>query len=336
MKNLILKFHSALAILFLIASGEVRPASAEPIPMDFDKNAVQFIFTKAGTNFVPLGTCFGVDVASTHKRSPIMWFFTTAFAITQHNRYFVTAKHVLFDERGNLRPDLYMRADVQGGGVALMLMNPYLTNEFSILTHTNKSVDIAVIAFSRVGASKTVSSQTQAQATQQVRLGSFDSQIIADKKLFKKYGIREGDDMFFVGLFTPFYGSKENIPICRFGRLSMLTDETIPWGNEGPENLYLMETQAFGGNSGAPAFFSFSKGRKFGAPSFLLAGVVKGYFRDWSEIQMVNTAVTPISSQHTGITAIVPAHYLYEILFSDDEKKFRSDSWKTTHPNGYN
>ncbi len=43
----------------------------------------------------------------------------------------------------------------------------------------------------------------------------------------KKLGITEGDDMFFVGLFTPFYGSKENLPICRFGHLAMLPDEAI-------------------------------------------------------------------------------------------------------------
>jgi hypothetical protein len=115
----------------------------------------------------------------------------------------------------------------------------------------------------------------------------------------------------------------------------MLTDEEIPWGNEGPENLYLMETQAFGGNSGSPAFFSFNNARNGGHPSVLLAGVVKGYFRDWSELQLINSSVTPYSSQHMGITAIVPAHYLYEILFSDEEKRFRSAVFKASFPSGY-
>ena len=155
--------------------------------------------------------------------------------------------------------------------------------------------------------------------------------------------------MFFIGLFTPFYGSQQNIPICRFGHLSMPTEEQIPLASNDVENLYLMEAQAFPGNSGSPAFFVFDKSRKGGRPwqkqpnrlwpthrSVLLAGVVKAYFRDWSQVQIVNSGAVPESEENMGITAIVPAHYLYEILFSDEQKKLRSDFFKLTHPTGYN
>jgi hypothetical protein len=179
----------------------------------------------------------------------------------------------------------------------------------------------------------------------ELKLGWFPAKLIADKSLVKKRRIREGDEMFFVGLFTPFFGDHENIPICRFGRLAMLTDEKIPWGSEGAQNLYLMETGAFGGNSGSPVFFYFRNNR---APRFLatsptahhgpllLAGVVKGYFRDWSQVMQTNSAVIEMSAQNMGVAAVVPAYYLHEILFSPEEKKFRSESFKALVRTGYN
>ncbi len=351
MKISIWRLVGAVALLVLTATVAVKQAKAEPIPMDFDKNAVAFIFSKSGTSYYPSGTCFGVDVVTRHRRPLLMWFFTTTSEIDQDSRYIVTAKHVLFDENGNLRHDLYMRVDTQNGGLMFMPLDVLIPNLMTVLTHTNKSVDIAVIALSRSGFHYVTNATPpeQAQPTPQMQMGAFDSKIIADPKTFKKFNIREGDDMFFVGLFTPLYGSQQNIPICRFGRLSMPTEEQVPLGNGNFEDLYLMEAQAFGGNSGSPAFFVFDKGRKGGRPwqktsqhlwpthrSVELAGVVKGYFRDWSQIQMVNSAATPESEQHLGVTVIVPAHYLYDILFSNEQKKLRADLFKLTHPKGYN
>jgi len=351
MKKTILRFLGALALITLTTTAMRSQVKAEPIPMDFDKNAVAFIFSKAGTNFSPSGTCFGVDVATTHRGNILMWLLTTTSVVTEHSRYIVTAKHVLFDENGNLRHDLYMRVDTQNGGLMFMPLDLLIPNLMTVLTHTNKSVDIAVIALSRSGFQYVTNATLlkPAQPTPQIQMGAFDSKIIADPKSLKKLNIREGDDMFFVGLFTPLYGSQQNIPICRFGRLSMPTEEQVPLGNGNFENLYLMEAQTFGGNSGSPAFFVFDKGRNGGRPwqktpehlwpthrSVELAGIVKGYFRDWSQIQMVNSSATPESEQNLGVTVIVPAHYLYDILFSDEQKKIRADYFKLSHPTGYN
>jgi hypothetical protein len=112
-----------------------------------------------------------------------------------------------------------------------------------------------------------------------------------------------------------------------------------------------METGAFGGNSGSPAFFSFDQGYmarrisnlKSGKPLFniadnagiLFAGVVVAYFPDWSQIITVNAAATSYSRQNTGIAAITPAPYLYDILFSKKEIEFRDNIWKLIVPKGY-
>jgi hypothetical protein len=169
-----------LAAMTVLNSGT---ANADPIPADFDKNAVQFIFNKVSeTNFAPLGTCFGIDVITVHK--PKQFLAWGKPPITQHSRYFVTAKHVLFDANGNLHQGMYFRADNRSGGVAFMLMNPDLTNGMKILTHSNKSVDIAVLGMSPPGLSAITKGAVQKPALQ-LRLGSFDSSLIAGKESFK-------------------------------------------------------------------------------------------------------------------------------------------------------
>jgi hypothetical protein len=342
--------------MLLVGCVSSKP-SAGPIPMDFDRNCVQFIFTRlSDTNFSPLGTCFAVDVMETHQpkllyRIPTPIINFSKPSITQPSRYFVTAKHVLFDENGNLRPNMYMRLDNQSGGIVYGYLNAQITNGgLRILTHPDKSVDIAVIGINPAAIQQS-SNAAAPNPNLKAKLSGFDSSLIADAQTFESLHITEGHEMFFVGLFTPFYGANENIPICRFGHLSMLPAEPILWGKEGPQRLYLMESEAFGGSSGSPAFFSqessFSAERiseikqgkrpfsKTDQKSILFAGVVKGYFRDFSQIMMVNSAVTPYAEQNTGITAIVPGSYLHEILFSKEEREFRATTFKLRVPTGY-
>ncbi len=337
-----LKFLRRMAaVAVLVILGERMPQAA-PIPVDFDKDAVQFIFTMSGTNYSPVGTCFTVDVASVHRHTGLLGIINWR-PITFHLRYFVTAKHVLFDTAGQLRTNLYLRVGNTSGNVEYELLDPFLTNEARVITHPDRSVDLALITLRKPHLPDVPQSSTN-NPILRLKLGALDSSLIANKQSFAKRHIREGDDMFFVGLFSPFYGSHENIPICRFGRLAMLTEEKIPWPPEDPQNLYLMETEAFGGNSGAPAFISFAKGRmppffasvgNWRSKPILFAGVVKGYFRDWSEVMVVNSTVTPISAQNVGVAAITPAYKLQEILFSPQEEKFRSDTFRSRVASGY-
>lgn len=364
MKNKKIRLYRwLLALLLLIAMG-VATAEASPIPVNFDKSAVQFVFTKISdtdTNYYPGGTCFTVEVTKNHRpknvfrwvleHMPPPFCFFGKSTIAYHTRYFVTAKHVLFDENGNLRPRLYMRTDSQSGGIMYIPLNSDITSgNVRMITHHDKSVDLAAFTVA-YPLSQASSNAMAAKSPVQAKLSWLDSSLIVDTNKLKKFDIKEGDDMFFVGLFTPFYGSSENLPICRFGHLSMLPDEPVPWGNEGPQRLYLMETEAFGGNSGSPAFFSFNEG--YGARRFqelkehkpffsishdskiIFAGVVKGYFADWSQVRMVNSTVTPISSQNTSVAVIVPGTYLQEMLFSREENERRNEAFKLLLPKGY-
>ena len=105
-----------------------------------------------------------------------------------------------------------------------------------------------------------------------------------------------------------------------------------------------METQVFGGNSGAPCFFYFDERRNPNDTKIFLAGVVKGYFRDWSEVQFVDAKQTPISSSNVGIAAVTPAYYILDILQCEELQKWRdmieprnpigatTNTVPTTHP----
>lgn len=52
-------------------------------------------------------------------------------------------------------------------------------------------------------------------------------------------------------------GEHRNNPIVRFGRVALLPEDKIPWQENGKSaesvELYLLETQSYGGNSGSPA-----------------------------------------------------------------------------------
>jgi hypothetical protein len=68
MKRLTLR-NLFIAVSLLITF-KAANAAISPIPLSFDENSVQFIFTKVSdVNYVPLGTCFMVNVTTISGRS---------------------------------------------------------------------------------------------------------------------------------------------------------------------------------------------------------------------------------------------------------------------------
>lgn len=345
-KRLLKKVLATLAVLAVaVVAANLK---AEELPLGFDKNSVQFIFAKAGTNYNPSGTCFVVSVPVYFK---MPWWKRVAGHVLPISvstgvtfPYIVTAKHVLLDANDQVRPDLYLRVSRVGGGVTYTSLTEGPANHLRVMTNPDKSIDIAVFTISNEDVTNMVRAVQQKTIVRELKAGSISSKVLKDQKFFERSPVREGDDIFFVGLFTPFYGAQANIPICRFGRISMVTSEKIPflgtYGTNMPQDLYVAETQVFGGNSGSPAFV-YKKNKTpsiftIGPPNQLqndvyLAGVIKGYFNDWSEVKVVNSGVTPISSSSFGVAVIVPAYHLYEILFSADEKRLRANFEKLFH-----
>src|SRR5205823_593114 len=140
----IIRFFAFAAIGVLFTASRSTAAS---VPPDFERNAVQFIFRKAGTNYFPFGTCFLIDMAEIHYP---YWYLNPVPGYSprnQHCPYIITARHVLLDTNSVVHPELYIRAAMTTGGVQYDLLNPVLTNQLRIITHTNRGVDLAAITF---------------------------------------------------------------------------------------------------------------------------------------------------------------------------------------------
>lgn len=262
------------------------------------KAVVTFIFiSDQKNNLIPNGTGFFVMVKD--EEDPNRGY-----------GYLVTAKHVLEDESKKLLPAVSIRLNRKDGGSDLIKVT--LEGPNALHLHPDPDVDLAVIPL------------FPSQETYDFKMIPEDLLTTAER--FKEANIREGDEVFFTGLFGHFFGANRNYPVVRFGRVALLTDEKIPWKQGSDEkvkmlDLYLIEAQSFGGNSGSPVFFSLGATREPGGLNLsyklLLAGVMQGTFLDAREIVVAETRKVPFSLGNIGIAAVVPAYKLHELLFSD-------------------
>ena len=183
---------------------------------------MEFVFIKNDKGeLVANGTCFLVGV-----RNPAI---TNAY---YYYYYLVTAKHVLQNTNGEFFSQVVLRMNDRKGGYGWVPISLDPTNGMRVFTHKDPTVDIAVVELALNDAIADVP--------------AFPAQFIASKEVVQNLNVREGDDVFFPGLFIPFYGNSNNVPIYRFGRISTMTEEKIPWQKDGPVSLYLIEAQSFG------------------------------------------------------------------------------------------
>ena len=289
----------ALFLFLSIIAGEI--AIASPIPPEV-KSVVVFIFIEKDGKLIPNGTGFFVGVKNPSE--------STTFSV-----YLITAKHVLFKpDTTEFLDKVYVRINKREGGSEVGPIPVRVDGENkTVFFHNDPTVDVVAMPF--------LPDQTR-----------FDFKFLPDEIItteddYKKLNIREGSDVFFTGLFTPYLGSEKNYPIVRFGRVALVTDEKIEWQGK-PMSLYLIEAGSYGGNSGSPVFFYLGSDRTpgiltVGNPVLKLAGVMQGTFRDAQEIKVVETKITPISVSNMGIAAIVPAYKVHELLYSDEMKQRR-------------
>ena len=225
---------------------------------------------------------------------------------------------ILLDSQKQYFQKIFLRLTRKSGGTEAVPWT-LIGGERSprIYTHNDETVDIAVIPCP--------------PGSDKYQYKLIPVNMITTKEVFTQMNIKEGDEVFFTGLFTPFTGSERNYPIVRFGRVAMIPNERILWKDQ-MSYLYLIECQSFGGNIDSPVYFHFNALRepeliRFDQPRIHLAGVMIGHFLDFSPIGVgvVDEVEIPFSLENVGIAAVVPAYYLYEILFSEELKKARVD-----------
>jgi hypothetical protein len=226
----------------------------------------------------------------------------TGFMVKQDSglSFLVTAKHVLMHKSGDYYQKLCIRHSTKNGAdfIPVTLSG---SGAARVLTHqTDSNVDIAVIPGMDI--------PLPIGKPVELWLGtSLATSLFATKEHFAQGDVRLGDEVFFVGWFSAYFGRERNYPIVRFGRLSFLPNKEVPF--------YLIEAWATSGNSGSPAFFRPSLQREPGTfvpnkPSLLLAGVLHGFL-----------GARPL--RNAGIAAVVPAFQLDEVLTSNNTKQLK-------------
>jgi len=291
--------------LFLLFASRLLAVS---VPDDL-KKAVVFIYKQDGASisqYAPDGTGFlvGIPMSAQPNRG---WV------------YLVTAKHVLHTDANNpnssLFPRLYVRLNLKSGNSELRPMDISTSGPLqTVFLHSDESVDIAVIPL-------------RIENLESYDIVVFPEDILTTNAELHQNQVGVGTDVFFAGMFTPYLGQKKSYPIVRFGRVAMLPEETVNFG--GVEiQAYLIETFAFGGNSGSPVFFYQGAERTpgsivLGAPLMKIVGLMKGCFNDVEPIKAVQAAavgnqVVPVSVGNAGIAVVVPAYLIREVLHYPD------------------
>jgi hypothetical protein len=237
--------------------------------------------------------------------------------------YLVTAKHVLKDYHGNDATKVYLKLNKLHGNAEFIALDLNQSGHRMVFTHSDPSVDVAVIPASPSEA-------------------IFDFKVIPEymlttKAVFDEFNMTEGSDVFIVGLLTTYYGERKNNPIFRFGHVAMFPDGPIDWvdyrgQSEQRAQLYLIETQSYAGNSGSPVFFSLGAdsspkgGFVLSSPVIKLSGIIRSVFNDPAfDFLQTPTVSTSVALPNIGIAAVTPSYLLDEILFSNELRKFRDD-----------
>jgi trypsin-like peptidase len=221
--------------------------------------------------------------------------------------YFVTAKHVASDLKDR---DICFSANKKGGGITYDI--PRIAPVW-YLHPTDSNADVAVI---QVALSPTLLDTS---------LVSIDSFALPQRLNELNVGI--GNDVYSIGLFSPFPGNDKNIPIVRFGNVSMMPAETIQT-DLGHTEMYLVEARSIGGMSGSPVFvrptLSMQIARRNGpsVTGFLpgtgetLLGMAQGHW-DIREEDINKASFTQDRKRgvNYGIALVVPAFKIYETIY---------------------
>ncbi len=217
----------------------------------------------------------------------------------------VTARHVV--NRCRQYGQLILRVNTLNGSFVDLVTNP----DDDWLCHDK--TDIAVGCF---------------QMDPAMQIGS----IAIDGLATKETKLYEGDEVFFLSMFSMHAGIDRIEPIARFGHISLLPTEKVAVDLDGTGSrndlidAILVEARSWGGHSGSPAFVHFSPDR-FGVlkippqPSLLL-GLVHGHFSMHQPVSLEKpkelASLAAKVDINAGIATIIPAHQIRDFL--EDER----------------
>jgi hypothetical protein len=251
----------------------------------------------------------------------------TGFIVAYHDprlgadqsfHYLVTNRHVANCLDDDLQPMQVHSISIQGtdmktGKTPVMFLNEHGNAPWHY--PTDDSVDLAVTP---------------------VNFGpDFTPTVIPLEAFFSKadleaQNIGEGAKIILSGYFVQLEGSAKLQPLIREGVLSMIPDTPLTTTLGKPGTIYLGDVHIFGGNSGSPVFISTYGVRPAGPvldDEFHFLGVVSGYYYEDSDLKLqVATTVTGKQRANSGISMIVPADLLKDLILNNPELKRERDA----------
>lgn len=134
-----------------------------------------------------------------------------------------------------------------------------------------------------------------------------------------------GTDVLMISRFLSHDGKQRNLPVVRFGNLSMLPFEPIPYPNvkgknRPPQESFLVEARSNPGTSGSPVFTTRVREDGYTVPQFLL-GIVWGYSTYRSKVKYKKTKdaiVDTYIDENAGMAMVIPAWKLLPCLYRED------------------
>jgi hypothetical protein len=242
--------------------------------------------------------------------------------------YLVTNRHVAAaieqDDKGNCRP-----LEVQRTYVTMNLKEPINGNRadrqlltFSKQVHwyypNDEAIDLAVMPFT-------------IRSTHDIRVISINDFLTTE--ILDKQQVVPGDKVLTGGYFYLYGGSREVQPLLREGVLAMLPDEPISTTTCKPGNVYLVDVHIIAGNSGSPLFIipglPMNTGISFGGAhnTFGLLGIVSGYMQETENLKLKASTTWKASIYpNSGISVVVPAQQLKDLLESSELQKVREEA----------
>jgi hypothetical protein len=288
------QFLAVICVAFFTLMVHVT-AVAEPIPENVIK-CVAYIVKPDIKENLPIGTGFFVAHKYQEQSDKIYVFL-------------VTARHVLFNDKGQPHSRLLLRMNEKSTG--RLKDFDILDSNLWFFHKDAKAVDIAVHPLLPRDADF---------------LFVYSNNFVTEDLLgINKISI--GDDVFYTGLLSYQSGREKIVPIVRFGRLALITDERSIDGRY----YHFIDSGNIPGHSGSPLFLwatptRQSSGIVAGPRIFGLYGIVSATLEYNKQLQFVipkqtQTAPIPLDARSGGVTAIVPVKYLAEVLESSQVKK---------------
>lgn len=224
--------------------------------------------------------------------------------------YLVTNRHVAECMDGDMHPmrvlSIALEVNLNNGQTATLSLNEHGNMPWSF--PADDSVDLA--------------------ATPILPLGEFKPNAVPLDSVFSKedfaaQNIGEGAKIIMSGYFYQLDGLGPKLePLVREGVLSMIPTAPLKTVLNKPGRVYLGEVHVFGGNSGSPVFISLEGIRPSGitleGSDYRLLGVVSGYYFEDSDFKLqIATTVTATQHQNSGISLIVPADFLKDLILNN-------------------